>query len=145
MAVNTEVMINKPGHQIPLAQLPALQVDLRTAGQASLPSGRYQTSALSEWVTPHLAISQTVRLDIDCGELFEFDFGLSKPRNDTPAHQHQLTLTCLTITPDDGLHTVRCDVVIRARKDDILKIPTDVEMLRYPCAFSYSSAESLSG
>jgi hypothetical protein len=99
--------------------------------QTSLPSGRYQTSALSEWVTPHLAISQTVRLEIDRGELLEFDFCLSKPRNDTPAHHHQFTFTCLTITPDDGLHTVRCDVVVRARKDDILKIPTDVEMLGY--------------
>jgi hypothetical protein len=96
-------------------------------------------------VTPHLAISQTVRLDIDRGELLQFDFCLSKPRNDTSVHHHQLTLTCLRITPDDGLHTVRCDVVVLARKDDILKIPTDMEMLGYPCAFSYSSAESLSG
>jgi hypothetical protein len=30
------------------------------------------------------------------------------------------------------LDTVRCDVVVRARKDDILKIPTDMEMLGYP-------------
>ena len=59
----------------------------------------------------------------------------------TPSHHHQLTLTCLTITPDDGLHTVRCDVVVRARKDDILKIPTDMEMAGQlvACQIDYSN------
>jgi hypothetical protein len=94
-------------------------------------AGWHQATSLRKRLPPHLAIGEPVRFSIDRGELLEFNFSLREPRHDPPTHHHKFTLTCLSVAADDRLHTVRCDVVVGARKDDVLEIAVDVEVLGY--------------
>src|SRR6185312_2924649 len=72
-----------------------------------------------------------LRLGVDGAEALELPRALCEVRNQPPAHQHQLALTCLFLRADHRLKRRRSYVEVR-RQHEIVRQPAQAESLRNP-------------